>query len=321
MTTATATARTTDDARDVREGGEWSRAQRLKNDVLYVLVTALLAIVARLPESSVVRFGRFVGRAAHALLPDARRTARANLAAAFPGEDDARLAARAKDCFLRLGEYLGDAALQLSGRRAIGRIPIEETSLAVLEEARSAGRGVLLLSAHLGPWERVAEALAAATPFVAIGRSAYDPRLTRLLEGMRASMGVVCISRDGRFAGLKLLRALKRGVVVGVPIDLKTRAASLVVPWFERPAAVPRGAIDLALRAGSPIVVATVAPSNGAPDRLVVTVERLVVDHPAEAGTEEIRLLEAAARALCARIRAFPEGWPFMHPRFHEPTR
>jgi KDO2-lipid IV(A) lauroyltransferase len=291
-------------AADVREGGSWTLAQRAKNDVLFVAASAAIAIARRVPERVLRVAGMGLGAIAWAILPHARRIALENVTRAFPelGDDERRRLVRR--VYLRLGDELGGAVAMLDG--ALAPLPFAPGALECLQDASKDGRGVLFASAHLGPWERVAATIVAAgVPFTVVAREAYDPRLTRLYESLRGARGVRIVWRGSPGATAGLLRTLRRGRVLGIPMDLASRVPSATVPFLGLPAATPIGPARLALRTGAAVVVGTVDPT------LAITTKRLDT-----AGLDALALTERINDELSARIRAYPEAWVWMHERF-----
>lgn len=283
-------------ARDVRFGGAWSLGQTAKNGLVWSGIRAALACAPVVP-------GRLLGRAAYALLG---RVARDNLrrALAASPEDAARLARAA---FENLGGHFADALRVLAGG-PIEDVPVTPGALDVLAAARAEGRGVVFASAHLGPWERVAAALVLrGVPLVTMTRDSYDPRITRLLASLRERAGVRGIARGAPGAAARIVRALRDGAVLGMPMDLRTRAPSVVVPFFGLPAETVVGPARLALRTGAPLVVGTVERRDGV---LAVTATRLGVRG------DEVAVTAALGREIERRIRTAPDEWPWMHPRF-----
>jgi KDO2-lipid IV(A) lauroyltransferase len=308
---------TSDDARDVREGGAWTRAQRWKNDALYVAIRAALAVVAPLPAAGLRVVGRLVGLVALALFRSARRTAAQNLALAFPEAPQRERRAILVRTYAALGGHLGDALAALDARTTVPPLAIDDADLAKLRDAR----GVVFASAHLGPWERVAATLVArGVPFTALARAGYDPRLDALYARLRDARGVRTIYRGRRGAASRIVRALRRGGVLGVPMDLRSRVPSVDAPFLGRVAPTPVGPARIALRTGARVVVGTVAPDPRSPEGLRITCTEIVTDDLASA----TGVTEDAARALTERIndelsrriRALPTEWPWMHPRF-----
>lgn len=298
--------------RDLREGGRWSAPQRLKNDALYVLATAALAVVARVPERAARALGRGLGIAAWALAAGARRAARANVARALPEIAPRDRGAFVRRVFRELGGLLGEAASALDPRRPLAPLPFLPGSREVLEDAIREGRGVVFASAHLGPWERVAASLVAAgIPLTVVAREPYDPRLGRVYARLREARGVRTVYRGARGAGVALVRVLRRGDVLGVPMDLASRVASIDAPFLGVPARTPVGPARLAVRTGAAVVVGTaVKAEDGA---LAVSFTRLA------ASRSEADLTARINAELSRRIRAMPEAWPWMHRRWADP--
>jgi KDO2-lipid IV(A) lauroyltransferase len=181
-------------------------------------------------------------------------------------------------------------------------VPVDPAALAVLDAARREGRGVVFASAHLGPWERVAASLArAGVPLVALVRDSYDPRFSRLYERLRGRAGVHVVWRGRPGAAARIVRTLRGGGVLGIPMDLRARVPSCDVPFLGREAPTP------------------VAPRGSGGSRgegLHVTATRI--------STDRLGTADLAARALTARINeelsrrilALPQAWTWPHPRW-----
>jgi Kdo2-lipid IVA lauroyltransferase/acyltransferase len=209
-------------APDVRLGGTWTPLQRVKNDVLWALASLVLAATRPLPLGALRWLGRALGTASHTLALGARRTALGNVTRVFPELDDADRRALVRRCFATLGELLGETVALLRTDRPLVPLAVSEPSRELLEQARSEGRGVVFASAHLGPWERVAASLVAAgVPLVTLARESYDPRFSRLYERLRCAHGVQVVWRARPGAAGQIVRTLRSGGVLGVPMDLR----------------------------------------------------------------------------------------------------
>ncbi len=322
---------TASDLTDVRQGGRWTLAQRAKNDVLWWLASGAVATIGRLPPRLLRRAGVALGAFAHLVLPPVRRRAEQNVALAFPELDRAACRALVARTYRTLGGYLGDAVAMLDPRRAVAPLPFAPGAREVLDDALAEGRGVVFASAHLGPWERVAATLVQdELPFTAVAREAYDPRLTRLYERLRGARGLATIYRGAPGAGTALLRTLRRGRILGIPMDLASRVPSIDVPFLGHDARTPVGPARLALRTGAAVVVGLAAPARarttGANDMLELAVTRITTsDLAASVGndaTSQERILTTRINdVISAHIRAMPEAWVWMHPRWPTQTR
>jgi KDO2-lipid IV(A) lauroyltransferase len=290
---------------DLREGGAWSLAQRAKNDAIWTLARAALFCARRAGRARLVRFGRRLGRVLHAASFGLRSRALQNLAVAFPDLDERERRVLARASFENLGADLADAIASLD--TPVETLPMDERSRAILRDALAEGRGVVLPSAHLGPWERLAATLVACGfPLTAIVRESYDPRFDGITGAVRARAGLGTIARGSPGAGARIVRTLRSGGVLGIPMDLKTRAESVPVPLLGGVAMTPIGPARIARRTGAPVVVCTVEPR----DILTVTCTRL------DPCASDLELTARINAELGRRIRLSPERWLWMHPRF-----
>jgi KDO2-lipid IV(A) lauroyltransferase len=304
-----------------------------KNWGIWALVTALLAATRPLSARALRVLGRAIGASAYVMLGGARRQSHENLARAFPALPPAARARLVRENFLALGENLGDAVAMLGGpARPSARAPlaIDATSARVLDEALVEGRGVLLASAHLGPWERVAASLVFhGVPLTAIVRAPYDPRLASIFARLRAAHGIRVVERGAPGAAARIVRTLKEGRVLGVPMDLASRVPSVPARFFGALAPTPIGPARIALRTGAAVVVATSAPRptrhGAAPGDLVIQITRIRTDDlaPGGDGPSQGRAHELTQRIndeLARRIARLPAQWVWMHPRWPAPV-
>jgi KDO2-lipid IV(A) lauroyltransferase len=309
---------------DVRLGGIWTPLQRTKNDALWLLASLALSAVRPLPLSALRRLGRALGLAAHALASAARDTARSNVARVFP-----RLGARERQalvrlCFATLGESLGETVALLRPERPLPPLPLSMGAARLLAEAIAEGRGVVFASAHLGPWERVAASLVSAgIPLVTLARESYDPRFSRLYERIREAHGVRVVWRASPGAAASILRALRGGGVLGVPMDLRARVASCDAPFLGHDAPTAIGPARIALRTGAAVIVGTAAPEEEPgmtptrqPPGFNITATRIeTADLPCD--LVGAHTLTARINAeLSRRILALPHAWVWMHQRW-----
>ena len=297
--------------------GPWSRNQRLKNDVLYRAAAASIHLGLALPRSWLPRIGAAVGQLAYVLFAGARRTARSNLALARSRASGAEDAPSARDVFRTLGQNLTDTLALLDPTEDPGRtLGITMASRSVLDAALGAGRGVVYVTCHLGPWERMAALLAAlGYPITTLARESYDPRFDAFLyRRLRSARKVEVISRGAPTAPTAIVRALKRGRVLGFLVDLAgTRVPICPVEWLGLPSAIAVGPARIALRTGAPVVVGTPAPAKRG---LELQITSLRTDDLRSDASGERVLCQRIADELSRRIFALPDHWPWMHRSF-----
>lgn len=288
--------------RDLRLGQAWTRRQRWKNDLIFLAARAALAVATRLPRGALELLSALVALLAWLAMPRARARVRRRLGAGLGAEVGS---GRVRAVFHRAGRTLADTLALLDRRERAGRtLGLEDEGRAVFERALASGRGVVFVSAHLGPWERLAALLAEeGFPVTTVARESYDPRFTALYDRLRAPRGVRSIYRGRAGAALAIVRELQRGRAVGFLLDLPARVPSLRVPLFGEDAAVPLGAARIALARRAEVLVGTTTPGAR------VRISRVETDDLRRGPEGEATLVGRLTREIEARIAAEPEAW------------
>ena len=301
---------------DLREGQVWTRRQRWKNDVIYLTVRGALAIACRLPRSLVAALGWLIGAAVYLTLGAARSRARARLTAGLGAPPPEVLVRRS---FQAMGAMLADTVALLDPKERPDRtLALDDASRATFRAALAEGRGVVFVTAHLGPWERMAALLVAeGFPVATVARESYDPRLTAIYERLRAPRGVRSIYRGTPGAVARIVRELRSGRAVGFLIDLPGRVPTFDARLFGERARIARGPARVALSRGAAVVVGTPVrcPTGGA---MRVEIRRIVSDDlsPHDAAHKgappdraEHVLLDRVTAEIDRRIARMPEAW------------
>lgn len=288
----------------------------MKNTLIVLVTRLLVGVLSPLPRRALAALGRALGAAAYVLSPASRAIADRNLARAFTAATPAFRRALARRAYVTLGGLLGDTVSRLARRpRYPAPLPFDSAeSEEVLANARARGHGVMLLSAHLGPYEDVARSLLArGVPLLAVTKAAYDPRLDFVFARLRR--GLPTVARDEAGAAMRIVRHLRRGDVLGVPMDLASRVPSVEAPFFGVLAPTAVGPARIALRTGATVVVCTAVRASAATYAMKVTAIATDDLERPNVSQEQV-LVERINEALCERIRALPDAWPWMHPRF-----
>jgi KDO2-lipid IV(A) lauroyltransferase len=186
----------------------------------------------------------------------------------------------------------------------------------VLEAALSRGRGVVVVSGHVGNWELLALRVARSgiARASAVAKETSDSRMTALLEEFRAANGLHSIWRGQDGAAKQILRSLRDGEILGLLIDQDTRVQSVFVPFFGRSAATPRAAADLALRTGAGVVCAFCQRTRDG--RYRISMQELGFQPGGDREADVRELTAAMTRQIEEAIRRSPEQWVWMHRRW-----
>jgi KDO2-lipid IV(A) lauroyltransferase len=293
--------------------------RRVRHDLGYALLRVLLAGARLLPLGALRVLGWLAGRGALALGRRDRDRALAHIARAFPGRDEGWRRTLAKCSAGHLGTVLGEVAWLWSASPGAIVAHSEFDGLEHLTGSLRRGRGAVFITGHCGNWEWLNLALGASgVPMTVAAREVYDPRLDEVARRLRGRFGGETALR-GKDAGGRLVRALRRGRVIGLLIDQDVDAPGVFVEFFGQPAWTPSGAALLALRTHSPVVA-------GFATRLPDGTMRLSFSPPIETirGPDletDVAALTATLTAHIERqVRAHPEQWVWMHRRWkHQP--
>lgn len=271
--------------------------------VYYRLARAVAAVLPRPVRLAVARVvARAVGRA----LTAERSRVRANLERVLAGAPPRELDAAVGDTFANFGAFFAD--LLILNRAEPSRLQPYVAGRAGdehLDAAFAAGRGAVLVTAHLGNWELGGRLLACrgGAPCTHVVLSAEED--AALERHLRVSVPELrFVTRNHPTSTLGLLTALRRGEAVAMQGDRPTgERGDRLVPFFGSPAAFPLGPFVLARAAGAPVLPAfcTMAPDG----RYRVDVGASIWVKPGE----EMAGLEAMVAALERAVREHPTQW------------
>lgn len=194
-----------------------------------------------------------------------------------------------------------------------------------VEAAIEQGRGVLLVSGHLGNWEILNLELSRRLSMVTLYLAPAKPGLDRFITAARSRFGGLMIP-SGSAAMRELLRQLRRGGAVGIAADIQPKQGEGVfVPFFGKPALTMTLVNRLARKTGCAVIFCRAERrARGKGWRLSFTraSDAIAGDDPAAALVEMNEwLAESIGKApaqylwIYKRFSRRPEGEPRFYPR------
>ncbi|MGD0834673.1 MAG: hypothetical protein ABSA40_09685 [Candidatus Dormibacteria bacterium] len=203
--------------------------------------------------------------------PGAVRGLRWNLSHVLPGASPRELHRVVRKNLRDQARFWVDViAMRFEGERIRRGLTVEEGGQERYQTALATGRGVAVISLHLGSWER---GLAAGNnlgyPLALLAEYMRPRQLFDRVVGARMAQGVHVVPIDiagirqadeatarrlGASAMRDVFRILRKGGAIALAMDRDLIGNGEPYPFFGAPAPIPVGVVDAAMRAGSVIL-------------------------------------------------------------------
>ena len=280
----------------------------------YRAFKAVQSIVERLPRPWAYALAVVAARFAWWFSPLARPRLEFNLKVACPELKDDRAALRRTSWlnFRNHAKAYVDLMMLPTASIEAMRPLLKVEGWEYLEEARALGKGVLVVSCHMGSYEVVAAIWSATLAPVSFFAEELEPRaLFEWYRDTRARLGISVLTLD--HGGIRrVLQALKDQEMVITAIDRDITGTGHMMPFFGRPAPIPLGPAAIALRLGVPLF--PVCAYRLADDSYQAEGAPLVVakdtGNPRE---DQIRATAELLGHIEGFIRRHPEQWHVPH--------
>ena len=282
----------------------------------FAFAWTLLKLLGALPRSMARAAGAGLGTAAWLLLPKLRRTGLRNLELALPEMTAGERRALLRRLYRYLGWQLGEFCQMPRYTRENTRDGFRYEGLEHYLAARERGRGVLIVTGHLGAWELSSfwHSLMG-HPMAMVIRRLDNARVDRMVNAIRCLHGNRVVHKDDFARGL--LAAMRAGETVGILMDTNmTPPQGVFVPFFGVAACTASGLARVALRTGAAVLPGFLVWEAGE--------KRYVLRFGAEipvtrSGDDERDILENTARftaAIEGFVRRYPDQWLWVHRRW-----
>ena len=282
----------------------------------FALAWLLVKFIGALPRPLARRIAAPTVRVLLAMLPRLRKIAMFNLRLAFPDWTDARR----NETLHQMTRYLAWQAVEFARFPKYNRTNIER----VIEieghdnflEAQRKGKGVLILTGHIGAWELSSFAHAIyGFPMHYLARPLDNPRLDAFVNRYRGLSGNQPIYKNE--SARAALKTLHGGGIVGILADQNTLPEEgAFVEFFGKTACTTTGIARLALHTGAAVVPGC-AYWDVATEKYKLRFEPAVdVVETGDGERDVVENTQRFARITENIIRKFPEQWVWVHARW-----
>lgn len=210
----------------------------MKRNPLYGLIAFKMAhgFAKTFPRSICQQLAATIGRVSYARSDHVREALRANLAF-ITGLDGAALDALCNANVSNFSKMLADYFYCISGEPARIRPLLEEwRGFENLVAARERGKGVVLITAHLGNWELGGLLLALeGLPMTVVTLEEPSTELSRWRDNYRRRLGIKTITvGSDKFAFVEMMNTLRRNEILAMLIDRPYENSGTPVEFFGR---------------------------------------------------------------------------------------
>lgn len=269
-----------------------------------------MRVAKRVPRPASRFIGGLVSDYLYARQPDAQKALRANLqvVTSLQGAALDRLCARNAHEFGRmLGDYFH--CTHASETQIRGAITHWE-GMENLQAARDLGRGIVLVTAHLGNWELGALVLATdRIPMTIVTAEEPSTDLTAWRKKYRERLGIrtVTVGAD-RFAFVDMMAALRRGECLAMLVDRPQPGSGSPVQLFGLPTEFSSGPALLHHHTGAAVVPAYVVQTGSTGYRAFIE-SAIEMSTASDAAGAVATNTQKIADRFGAVIRQYPEQW------------
>jgi Kdo2-lipid IVA lauroyltransferase/acyltransferase len=290
------------------------RRPRPHHYVVYGLYRVGSLLLWLLPFRALLALARGLGSLGWALDGRRRRIGEANVRQALPGADRREVRRLVRRSF----QFVLETVLESLLLPRLARRPADEVRARIslqgfgkIEALKGSGRGVLMVTAHLGSFDFLGAAMGLfGFPCHIVMRPMKNPLLTREIERCRRVWGQVVLWRRGALRAL--VPALQAGANAAFAIDQNQRKRPIFLPVFGRLAACDRSVAALAVRLRLPVAVGY-ALRTGPGLRHTIVVEEGV--HAGEE-KDEVALARRIQGVLERMILRHPDSYFWVHDRY-----
>jgi KDO2-lipid IV(A) lauroyltransferase len=289
----------------------------IRNLLEFVPAWLLLKALMLMPRGAAISAGRLVALAAYYLHGRLRRVGYRNLALAMPELGEAERRVIVRGVFTNLGRLLGEFTQFPKIRRENISELVEYDGFENYSRASDRGRGVLMLTGHIGAWELCAFAQGVyGHPLSFLVRPLDNPLLDRMVRQYRELSGNRTIDKNR--AVKSVLEILRGGRDVGLLIDANTMPdQGVFCDFFGMPACSTTGLAVFALRAEAPVVPGFLIWDERLKKHRLCFEPEIQLIRTGDFKEEVMLNTARFTKVIEEYARRYPDQWLWVHKRWH----
>lgn len=262
-----------------------------------------------LPRWLLRGIGRFGAAVSYLLLPGARKAVKGNLSRVY--DDRKKINRTARRIFFNYGSYVADwAKLNHTETSNLDSWFSEIKGREVIEKGLAKGKGILLLTAHLGNWELGSLFFSHADiPINVITAQDDIAGVGNVREASRALHNVKTITmREDNFFFIDIVNSLRSNEIVAMLLDRYKGSSGVEVDFFGEKTLFPTGPVQLARSTGAAVMPAFMVYDDKG--KYLAVADSIVEMEFTDNTEQDIRVnTQKIVRVLENYIRNFSDQW------------
>jgi len=245
-----------------------------------------------------------------------RQTGERNLRLAFPEKTAEERERILRLVYRSLGHQLAEFCQMPGYTPGFARSLVRYDGLENYLAARRAGKGVLVLTGHLGAWELSSfHHSLMGYPMGLVIRRLDNPLVDSFVNRIRCLHGNRVVHKDDFARGL--IASMRAGETVGILMDTNmTPPQGVFVPFFGRLAATASGLARVALKTGAAVVPGFLLWEESERRYVLRFGERMELADTGDAEADSVTNTARFTAMIESYIRQYPEQWLWMHRRW-----
>ena len=264
-------------------------------------------IALSLPLRFVYGFAIFLANLHYFFAFGDRRSVRSNLRIIFPDKSTRDLRKISKAVFRNFAKYLVDFfRFQNLDLQYIDK-NIKLENLDNFDQVLAKGKGVIVLSAHLGNWELGGVVIAQlGYSFWVVALPHKNKKVNEFFDGQRNGKGVKVIAMGK--AVRSCISEIRKNHMVALVGDRDFTEKGIIIDFFGKPMHFPEGPAALSLMTGAPIVPGFMFRNPD--DSFTLRIEKPVEFSPSgDKDKDLVGLINVYKKVMEDYIRKYPEQW------------
>jgi KDO2-lipid IV(A) lauroyltransferase len=288
----------------------------MRRKLEYIAVLALIKAIGFLPRGPARRIGAIIGSLAFLAMARLRRVGYRNLQIAFPEMSGADHSVILRAEYRSLGWLLAEFCQMRKYAPENTQSFLSYEGLDHYLAARDAGRGVLILTGHLGAWELSSfyHSLMG-YPMSMVIRRLDNELVDRLVNSVRCQHGNKVVHKDDFARGL--ISAMRQGETVGILMDTNmTPPQGLFVDFFGTAACTASGMARVALKTGAAVLPGFLLWEESSQRYVLRFGEQLNLIRSDDNEADILANTALFTKVLQDYISRYPKQWLWLHRRW-----